>query len=53
MLIDHRQAISCIPGRTKPTISLILLAFILGLPGVLIVITSRRIVYVGWCVTCA
>jgi chitin synthase len=32
----------------KPIISLILLAFILGLPGVLIVITSRKVVYVGW-----
>ena len=32
----------------KPIISLILLAFILGLPGVLIVITSRKVAYVGW-----
>ncbi|EIW69201.1 hypothetical protein TREMEDRAFT_39451 [Tremella mesenterica DSM 1558] len=32
----------------RPTVSLILLAFILGLPGVLIVITSRKVVYVGW-----
>ena len=32
----------------KPIISLILLAFILGLPGVLIVITSRKFAYVGW-----
>ena len=32
----------------KPTISLILLAFILGLPALLIVITSRKIAYVGW-----
>ena len=32
----------------KPVISLILLAFILGLPGVLIVITSRKWAYVGW-----
>jgi chitin synthase len=44
--------ISIIPesvtGVSKPILSLILLAFILGLPGVLIVITSRKIVYVGW-----
>ncbi|WVR04114.1 hypothetical protein IAU60_001113 [Kwoniella sp. DSM 27419] len=32
----------------RPIISLILLAFILGLPGVLIVITSRKVAYVGW-----
>ncbi|WWC68915.1 uncharacterized protein I206_102851 [Kwoniella pini CBS 10737] len=32
----------------RPTVSLILLAFILGLPGVLIVITSRKVAYVGW-----
>lgn len=32
----------------KPIISLILLAFILGLPGILIVITSRKVAYVGW-----
>ncbi len=32
----------------KPIVSLILLAFILGLPGVLIVITSRKVAYVGW-----
>lgn len=31
-----------------PTIPLVLLAFILGLPGVLIVITSRRVMYVVW-----
>lgn len=44
--------ISIIPqsvtGLQKPILSLILLAFILGLPGVLIVITSRKVVYVGW-----
>lgn len=34
--------------QDKPIISLILLAFILGLPGLLIVITSRKLVYVGW-----
>ena len=32
----------------RPIVSLILLAFILGLPGVLIVITSRKVIYVGW-----
>ncbi len=37
-----------IPGHAKPIISLILLAFILGLPGVLIVITSRKVAYLGW-----
>ncbi|KAL7419883.1 Chitin synthase, class 3 [Cryptotrichosporon argae] len=44
--------ISIIPqsvtGTPTPTISLILLAAILGLPGILIVITSRKLVYVGW-----
>ncbi|KIR58105.1 chitin synthase [Cryptococcus bacillisporus CA1873] len=44
--------ISIIPksvtGIPRPIISLILLAFILGLPGVLIVITSRKVAYVGW-----
>ncbi len=39
---------SIIPGTQKPIISLILLAFILGLPGLLIVITSRKIAFVGW-----
>ncbi|MBW0500256.1 hypothetical protein O181_039971 [Austropuccinia psidii MF-1] len=40
--------LTIIPGTEKPIVSLILLAFILGLPGLLIVITSRRIAYVGW-----
>ncbi|EMD32671.1 glycosyltransferase family 2 protein [Gelatoporia subvermispora B] len=40
--------ISIIPGGTNTTIPLILLAIILGLPGFLIVITSRKIVYIGW-----
>lgn len=39
------QSITHIP---RPIVSLILLAFILGLPGVLIVITSRKVAYVGW-----
>jgi chitin synthase len=37
-----------IPGGPNTTISLILLAIILGLPGLLIVITSRKVAYVGW-----
>ncbi|WVN90382.1 uncharacterized protein L203_105618 [Cryptococcus depauperatus CBS 7841] len=37
-----------VTGKPRPVISLILLAFILGLPGVLIVITSRKVAYVGW-----
>jgi chitin synthase len=40
--------LAIIPGSTKPVVSLILLAFILGLPGLLIVITSRKVAYVGW-----
>ncbi|KAI6136128.1 glycosyltransferase family 2 protein [Pisolithus sp. B1] len=40
--------ISIIPGGTNTTIPLILLAIILGLPGLLIVITSRKVAYVGW-----
>lgn len=40
--------VACIPSMPTPTLSLILLAFILGLPGLLIVITSRKLVYVGW-----
>jgi chitin synthase len=39
---------SVIPGHTNTTIPLILLAIILGLPGLLIVITTRKIAYVGW-----
>ncbi|KAG9018990.1 Chitin synthase, class 3, partial [Tulasnella sp. 427] len=34
--------------KDKPVIPLILLAIILGLPGLLIVVTSRKIEYVGW-----
>lgn len=40
--------VSIIPGGTNTTIPLILLAIILGLPGLLIVITSRKVAYVGW-----
>ncbi|KAG8925177.1 Chitin synthase, class 3 [Tulasnella sp. 417] len=34
--------------KDKPVIPLILLAIILGLPGLLIVVTSRKVEYVGW-----
>ncbi|KAF8995067.1 hypothetical protein BDZ89DRAFT_1149789 [Hymenopellis radicata] len=40
--------VSIIPGGTDTTIPLILLAIVLGLPGVLIVVTSREIAYIGW-----
>jgi len=40
--------ISIIPGHANTTIPLVLLAIILGLPGLLIVITSRKIAYLGW-----
>ncbi|KAH7886333.1 glycosyltransferase family 2 protein [Phlebopus sp. FC_14] len=40
--------ISIIPGHTNTTIPLVLLAIVLGLPGLLIVVTSRKIAYVGW-----
>ncbi|GJE89689.1 glycosyltransferase family 2 protein [Phanerochaete sordida] len=40
--------ISIIPGGTNTTIPLILLAIVLGLPGFLIVITSRKVAYIGW-----
>ncbi|PFH46394.1 glycosyltransferase family 2 protein [Amanita thiersii Skay4041] len=40
--------ISIIPGGTDTTIPLVLLAFVLGLPGILIVITSRKVAYIGW-----
>ncbi|GBE77344.1 Chitin synthase 3 [Sparassis crispa] len=39
---------SIIPGGPNTTIPLILLAIVLGLPGVLIVITTFKITYVGW-----
>lgn len=39
---------SIIPGGTDTTIPLILLAIVLGLPGLLIVITSRKVAYIGW-----
>ncbi|KAI0308112.1 glycosyltransferase family 2 protein [Multifurca ochricompacta] len=37
-----------IPGGPNTTIPLALLAVILGLPGLLIVITTRKVAYVGW-----
>lgn len=37
-----------VPGGPNTTIPLALLAIILGLPGLLIVITTRKIAYVGW-----
>jgi chitin synthase len=40
--------ISIIQHGSKTLIPLILLGIILGLPGVLIVVTSRKIAYVGW-----
>lgn len=40
--------IAIIPGTVKPIISLILLAIILGIPGLLIVMTSRKVAYLGW-----
>lgn len=40
--------VSIIPGGANTTIPLILLAIVLGLPGLLIVITSRKVAYVGW-----
>ncbi|KAI0931177.1 hypothetical protein AcW1_001351 [Taiwanofungus camphoratus] len=39
---------SIIPGGPNTTIPLILLAIVLGLPGVLIVVTSFKVAYVGW-----
>ncbi|KAF8640970.1 hypothetical protein AX17_000616 [Amanita inopinata Kibby_2008] len=39
---------SIIPGHTNTTIPLVLLAFVLGLPGLLIVVTSRKVAYIGW-----
>ncbi|KAJ6613575.1 chitin synthase-domain-containing protein, partial [Mycena sp. CBHHK59/15] len=40
--------VSIIPHHTNTTVSLVLLAFMLGLPGILIVITSRKWTYMGW-----
>ncbi|KAG9222182.1 hypothetical protein CCMSSC00406_0009005 [Pleurotus cornucopiae] len=40
--------VSIIPGGTDTTIPLVLLAVVLGLPGLLIVVTSRKIAYIGW-----
>ncbi|KAG1762104.1 chitin synthase-domain-containing protein [Suillus occidentalis] len=40
--------ISIISGGAHTTISLVLLAIILGLPSLLIVVTTRKVAYVGW-----
>ncbi|PPQ75362.1 hypothetical protein CVT24_013149 [Panaeolus cyanescens] len=40
--------VSIIPGGPNTTIPLILLAIVLGLPGLLIVVTSRKVAYIGW-----
>lgn len=40
--------VNAFTGGPIPTIPLVLLAIILGLPGVLIVVTSRKWSYVGW-----
>ncbi|KAF8664601.1 hypothetical protein AX16_000701 [Volvariella volvacea WC 439] len=40
--------VSIIPGGTDTTIPLILLGIVLGLPGLLIVVTSRKVAYIGW-----
>ncbi|KAJ7056919.1 glycosyltransferase family 2 protein, partial [Mycena amicta] len=39
---------SIIPHHTNTTVPLVLLAFVLGIPLILIVITSRKIAYIGW-----
>ncbi|KAJ3979507.1 chitin synthase [Lentinula detonsa] len=39
---------SIVPNHANTTIPLILLAIILGLPGLLIVVTSRKVAYVVW-----
>nr|GAT52894.1 glycosyltransferase family 2 protein [Mycena chlorophos] len=39
---------SIIPHHANTTVPLVLLAFVLGIPLILIVITSRKIAYVGW-----
>ena len=39
---------SIIPGGPNTTIPLVLLAIVLGLPGLLIVVTSRKVAYIGW-----
>lgn len=36
--------VAIIPGTVKPVVSLVLLALILGIPAILIVVTSRRFV---------
>ncbi|KAK3641216.1 Chitin synthase, class 3 [Elasticomyces elasticus] len=43
-----KSIVAAVTHTVIPTIPLILLALILGLPGVLIVVTAHRIVYVAW-----
>ncbi|RCH85453.1 Chitin synthase, class 3, partial [Rhizopus stolonifer] len=45
---DGRSSVSNNSGATPSLLPLILLALILGLPAVLIGMTSRKLVYVGW-----
>lgn len=40
--------VAIIPGTVKPVLPLILLAIILGLPAFLIVMTTRKVAYLGW-----
>jgi chitin synthase len=40
--------ISAVQGASQNVIPLVLLGIILGLPGLLIVVTSRKIAYIGW-----
>ncbi|OCB87088.1 glycosyltransferase family 2 protein [Sanghuangporus baumii] len=40
--------VTIIPGGSDTTVSLILLAIVLGVPGLLIVVTSRKVAYLGW-----
>jgi chitin synthase len=40
--------ISAIQGASQNVIPLVLLGIILGLPGLLIVVTSRKVAYIGW-----
>ncbi|KAF9113733.1 Chitin synthase, class 3 [Mortierella sp. AM989] len=48
VIISIYRAISHDPKIPDTTVPLLLLAAILGLPAVLIVMTSRKMVYIGW-----
>ncbi|KAJ7148626.1 glycosyltransferase family 2 protein [Mycena crocata] len=39
---------SILPHHANTTVPLVLLAFVLGLPLVLIIVTSRKVAYIGW-----